>query len=274
MSALAWGVGSAVAGTVSNRNQPTGTERGQAQRDYMDAAYGDLNQWEQAGAGQAGDAAQAASDKNQTKLQWAQLRSQESAALLQAETQKEVAAINAGTSRYGSDQSLIGAKYGADTSAGIASDNRDQQQPLIDANVANAIKDLDLKESTHANLKAQLELLRKGNTTAGKSAIDFENMLQDDPSLESAIGAILGSIPMGAQIAKIMKIKLPKKLPKTNSSSKKANRGARVVNTLNKRSKQAKKNTPTPSTRKQRRDSYKDPSQMTESEQWDTFTYK
>lgn len=52
----------------------SGSDRGKDQRDYMNAAYPDLNQQEQAGAGQSGDATAAEANKSAEKMNRAQNR--------------------------------------------------------------------------------------------------------------------------------------------------------------------------------------------------------
>lgn len=76
---------------------------GRDQRSFMDNAFPDLNQWEQAGASAAGASVENAKQNNAKEMQNAQLKSQERVAKYQADStanaSRDVATLNNQTSR-------------------------------------------------------------------------------------------------------------------------------------------------------------------------------
>lgn len=75
----------------------SGKKAGETQREFMDAAYLQLNQWEQAGASATTAGVQSAQNDVQLKMQKNQLKNQLDIAKLQTRTQKEVAGLQSAT---------------------------------------------------------------------------------------------------------------------------------------------------------------------------------
>lgn len=84
-------------GSVMNPSK-SAAELGRDQRSFMDNAYSDLNQWEQAGASAAGAAVDNQAQNNAKEMQSAQLKSNEKIATINAQSNQDIATQNNQTS--------------------------------------------------------------------------------------------------------------------------------------------------------------------------------
>src|SRR5438445_12449446 len=78
---------------------PISADKGKDTRDYLAAAFPELNAWERAGADASSAGMVDAGFENQKELTKMQLDNQKEIAEMQNETQKEIAGIQSATSR-------------------------------------------------------------------------------------------------------------------------------------------------------------------------------
>src|SRR2546430_14026407 len=84
---------------VVGRGGKSAADQGKDTRDYLAAAFPELNDWERAGADASPAGMGAAGFENQKELTKMQLDNQKEIAEMQNETQKEIAGIQSATSR-------------------------------------------------------------------------------------------------------------------------------------------------------------------------------
>lgn len=140
----------------------TSGEAGKAQREYMDNAYPDLNQWEQAGASAAGQGAEAAGAQMQMQMQQQQLRTQERIAKDNNDTALKTTGITSHVAR----QNNI--------------DDNTRQTPLTTAQTEEAYKRIDnitqqigLSKSQQKEIASRIEQQQKANSPYGKILHDM-----------------------------------------------------------------------------------------------------
>lgn len=174
---IAAGIASAVAGAGASRAfSKSGGQLGREQRAYMDNAYPELNQWEQAGAGQSGAASEQEVASKQNRVAFAQMGMQ---AKMQADT-------NASNERIAMIQT--------GSAEGIAGAQLQQQQPLIDAQVQTEMQKAGLTETqiNEVNTRIDHELKKMGLTDA-----QIKNAMQDlwnKKHTQSVVGKIAGDV--------------------------------------------------------------------------------
>src|SRR5438477_662427 len=90
---------SSVSAFLLNRSSDLAADKGKDTRDYLAAAFPELNAWERAGADASSAGMVDAGFENQKELTKMQLDNQKEIAEMQNETQKEIAGIQSATSR-------------------------------------------------------------------------------------------------------------------------------------------------------------------------------
>jgi hypothetical protein len=179
---VAGAIGSAIAGQVVGGlmdkflgDKPmSGSEAGMEHRDYMNAAFPHLNQWEQAGvSGSQGGAV--AQMENQKEMQDKQLATQYAIAQLQSNTQTEIAGVQSVTSRANTKDQVFAQntklipEVGKLNSEKLLLDFKAEREEMIREGI---FLDNETK-------KVNIEKSRFANSPEGKLALDLYNAGSD-----------------------------------------------------------------------------------------------
>src|SRR5580692_6839182 len=147
-------------------------DKGKDTRDYLAAAFPELNAWERAGADASSAGMVDAGFENQKELTKMQLDNQQEIAEMQNETQKEVAGIQSATSRQNTKDQVYA-----------------QNEMLTQAQTAgqyftnDQIKEMTRKVSAEVDLvHQQTQNQRYGSSHIGATAKDISNVVTDPAS--------------------------------------------------------------------------------------------
>src|SRR5229473_2518230 len=181
-------------------------DKGKDTRDYLAAAFPELNAWERAGADASSAGMVDAGFENQKELTKMQLDNQKEIAEMQNETQKEIAGIQSATSRQNTKDQVYAqnemlAYQQKDSTARVASimenTNLSKQQQvseimrqmLTQAQTAgqyftnDQIKEMTRKVSAEVDLvHQQTQNQRYGSSHIGATAKDISNVVTDAAS--------------------------------------------------------------------------------------------
>src|SRR5215213_16750 len=147
-------------------------DKGKDTRDYLAAAFPELNAWERAGADASSAGMVDAGFENQKELTKMQLDNQKEIAEMQNETQKEIAGIQSATSRQNTKDQVYA-----------------QNEMLTQAQTAgqyftnDQIKEMTRKVSAEVDLvHQQTQNQRYGSSHIGATAKDISNVVTDAAS--------------------------------------------------------------------------------------------
>src|SRR5712675_1017491 len=147
-------------------------DKGKDTRDYLAAAFPELNAWERAGADASSAGMVDAGFENQKELTKMQLDNQKEIAEMQNETQKEIAGIQSATSRQNTKDQVYA-----------------QNEMLTQAQTAgqyftnDRIKEMTRKVSAEVDLvHQQTQNQRYGSSHIGATAKDISNVVTDAAS--------------------------------------------------------------------------------------------
>src|SRR5499426_315193 len=147
-------------------------DKGKDTRDYLAAAFPELNAWERAGADASSAGMVDAGFENQKELTKMQLDNQKEIAEMQNETQKEIAGIQSATSRQNTKDQVYA-----------------QNEMLAQAQTAgqyftnDQIKEMTRKVSAEVDLvHQQTQNQRYGSSHIGATAKDISNVVTDAAS--------------------------------------------------------------------------------------------
>lgn len=158
--------------------------QGKATRDYLAAAFPELNPWERAGAGASG-AGQATDTINQQKeLMRMQLDNAKDIARMNNNTQKEIAGIQSATSRENTRDQVYAQNE-------MLKFNQQESQARVESILANT--DLTTKQATH-------EIMRMALTRAQETGQHLTNT--QIMALEKKVYAEIGKIHQDTQNAR------------------------------------------------------------------------
>src|SRR5260370_1042654 len=184
----------------------SGADKGKDPRDYLAAAFPELNAWERAGADASSAGMVDAGFENQKELTTRQLENQKEIAEMQNETQKEIAGIQSATSRQNTKDQVYAqnemlAYQQKESTARVASimenTNLSKQQQvseimrqmLTQAQTAgqyftnDQIKEMTRKVSAEVDLvHQQTQNQRYGSSHIGATAKDISNVVTDAAS--------------------------------------------------------------------------------------------
>src|SRR5258708_2282069 len=190
---------------LDNRKQ-SAADKGKDTRDYLAAAFPELNAWERAGADASSSGMVDAGFENQKELTKMQLDNQKEIAEMQNETQKEIAGIQSATSRQNTKDQVYAqnemlAYQQKESTARVASimenTNLSKQQQvseimrqmLTQAQTAgqyftnDQIKEMTRKVSAEVDLvHQQTQNQRYGSSHIGATAKDISNVVTDAAS--------------------------------------------------------------------------------------------
>src|SRR5438034_1345524 len=188
-------------------------DKGKDTRDYLAAAFPELNAWERAGADASSDGMVDAGFENQKELTKMQLDNHKEIAEMQNETQKEIAGIQSATSRQNTKDQVYAqnemlAYQQKESTARVASimenTNLSKQQQvseimrqmLTQAQTAgqyftnDQIKEMTRKVSAEVDLvHQQTQNQRYGSSHIGATAKDISNVVTDAASGERKSGS-------------------------------------------------------------------------------------
>src|SRR6266700_118823 len=181
----------------------SGADKGKDPRDYLAAAFPELNAWERAGADASSAGMVDAGFENQKELTKMQLDNQKEIAEMQNETQKEIAGIQSATSRQNTKDQVYAqnemlAYQQKESTARVASSMENtnlfkqqqvsqiMRQMLTQAQTAgqyftnDQIKEMTPKVSAEVDLvRQQLQNQRYGSSHIGATAKDISNVVTD-----------------------------------------------------------------------------------------------
>ena len=156
-------------------------DRGKATRDYLAAAFPELNAWERAGAG-ASTAGLESSDQNQQKeMLKMQLDNQKDIAKMQMDNNLQIAGIQSATSRQNTKDSVYAQNE-------MLQYNQRESQARVSSILANT--DLTTKQATH-------EIMRMALTRAQETGQHLTN--SQIMALEKKVYAEIGKIHQDTQ---------------------------------------------------------------------------
>lgn len=121
--------------------------QGQATRDYLAAAFPELNPWERSGAGASGAGLESSAQDQQKELMKMQLDNQKDIARMNNETQKEIAGIQSATSRENTRDQVYAQNE-------MLKFNQQESQARVESILANT--DLTSKQATHEIMRMAL----------------------------------------------------------------------------------------------------------------------
>ena len=181
------GVESVVGGTVnagmSAIFDPSAKKLGKQNRDYMNAAYPELNAWEKAGASATQAGIQTAQTGMQMRMQQKQLDNNVEIAKISADTQKDVAKLNAGVSIANTRAGLV-PTY-AQLPFLVNKHQEEIQSIKSNTKLTNAQRNSEINRTNLIYQQAMRE--QYGKSGVGSILFDFGNVL--DSSVRSVIGA-------------------------------------------------------------------------------------
>ena len=125
-------------------------KQGQATRDYLAAAFPELNAWERSGAGASGAGLESSGQDQQKELMRMQLDTQKDIARMNNDTQKEIAGIQSATSRENTRDQVYAQNE-------MLKFNQHESQARVESILANT--DLTAKQATHEIMRMALTRL-------------------------------------------------------------------------------------------------------------------
>lgn len=159
-------------------------KQGQATRDYLAAAFPELNAWERAGAGASGAGLESSGQDQQKELMRMQLDTQKDIARMNNDTQKEIAGIQSATSRENTRDQVYAQNE-------MLKFNQQESQARVESILANT--DLTAKQATH-------EIMRMALTRAQETGQHLTN--SQIMALEKKVYAEIGKIHQDTQNAR------------------------------------------------------------------------
>lgn len=168
---------------ISSAMSPSASEQGKAQRDYLAAAFPEMNPWERAGASATQQGVQMAQNKQAMQLQAQQIQGAKDVARINGETSRDVAEIQSGTSRRNVDVQSRDTRYGIDMTSG----NVDKQIIAMQKKVAADTKLAIEQAKSEAEAKSVVGKTVKDAVYAVQNAVDsvsnHEFGIKDDSML-------------------------------------------------------------------------------------------
>src|SRR5467141_1059076 len=161
-------------------------DKGKDTRDYLAAAFPELNAWERAGADASSAGMVDAGFENQKELTKMQLDNQKEIAEMQNETQKEIAGIQSATSRqntkdqvYAQNETLAYQQQVSDMMRQMLTQAQTSGQYFTN----DQIKEMTRKVSAEVDLvHQQTQNQRYGSSHIGATAKDISNVVTDAAS--------------------------------------------------------------------------------------------
>jgi hypothetical protein len=145
------GMSSVLGHATSSRFSKSASQQGRDQKDYLSAAFPEMNPWERAGASATQQGVQMAETKQKQSMLTQQIEGQKDVARIQGDNAARVAEINKGTSKYGADSSYNASIYGSDKAADSSRHATDSQSVNVDKQIAA------LRKKVQADTKLALE---------------------------------------------------------------------------------------------------------------------
>lgn len=177
------GMSSVLGHGISSAMSPSASQQGRDQRDYLAAAFPEMNPWERAGASATQQGVQMAQNKQAMQLQAQQIQGAKDVARINGETSRDVAEIQSGTSRRNVDVQSRDTRYGIDMTSG----NVDKQIIAMQKKVAADTKLAIEQAKTEAEAKSVVGKTVKDAVHAVQSAVDsvsnHEFGIKDDSML-------------------------------------------------------------------------------------------
>lgn len=158
--------------------------QGQATRDYLAAAFPELNAWERAGAGASGAGLESSGQDQQKELMRMQLDNQKDIAKMQMQNNLQIAGIQSATSRQNTKDSVYAQNE-------MLQYNQRESQARVESILANT--DLTAKQATH-------EIMRMALTRAQETGQHLTN--SQIMALEKKVYAEIGKIHQDTQNAR------------------------------------------------------------------------
>ena len=159
-------------------------KQGQATRDYLAAAFPELNAWERAGAGASGAGLESSGQNQQKELMRMQLDTQKDIAKMQMQNNLQIAGIQSATSRQNTKDSVYAQNE-------MLQYNQRESQARVESILANT--DLTAKQATH-------EIMRMALTRAQETGQHLTN--SQIVALEKKVYAEIGKIHQDTQNAR------------------------------------------------------------------------
>lgn len=159
-------------------------KQGQATRDYLAAAFPELNAWERAGAGASGAGLESSGQNQQKELMRMQLDTQKDIAKMQMHNNLQIAGIQSATSRENTKDSVYAQNE-------MLKFNQQESQARVESILANT--DLTAKQATH-------EIMRMALTRAQETGQHLTN--SQIMALEKKVYAEIGKINQDTQNAR------------------------------------------------------------------------
>lgn len=181
---------------VQSAFSPSASELGKRNKQYMEAAYPNLNEWERAGAAATSAGVAAGQQDNQKQMLQMQLSNQKDIAEINAKTQKEVAGIQSMTSRQNTKDQVYAQntkldaelkKLGAEATNIMQQTNLSttQQSKLIVEMVTEQLKQQGIRLTNeqipllNKKIQAEIERLKYGKSSFGATTNDIGNVVMD-----------------------------------------------------------------------------------------------
>ena len=159
-------------------------KQGQSTRDYLAAAFPELNAWERAGAGASGAGLESSGQNQQKELMRMQLDTQKDIAKMQMHNNLQIAGIESATSRQNTKDSVYAQNE-------MLQYNQRESQARVESILANT--DLTAKQATH-------EIMRMALTRAQETGQHLTN--SQIMALEKKVYAEIGKIHQDTQNAR------------------------------------------------------------------------
>ena len=159
-------------------------KQGQATRDYLAAAFPELNAWERAAAGASGAGLESSGQNQQKELMRMQLDTQKDIAKMQMQNNLQIAGIQSATSRQNTKDSVYAQNE-------MLQYNQRESQARVESILANT--DLTAKQATH-------EIMRMALTRAQETGQHLTN--SQIMALEKKVYAEIGKIHQDTQNAR------------------------------------------------------------------------
>ncbi len=174
-SAFKQGFNAVMGHATSSAFSKSASQQGSDQRDYLAAAFPEMNPWERAGASATQQGVAMADNKQKQSMLSQQIEGQKDVARIQGDNQVRVAEIQSGTSKYGADTAARASGYSADTSANAS-------RYSVDINAGNVEKQIAaLQKKVQADTKLALEKAKtesEAKSVVGGIAKDAVNAIE------------------------------------------------------------------------------------------------
>lgn len=159
-------------------------DRGKATRDYLAAAFPELNAWERSGAGASNAGLESSAQNQQKELMRMQLDTQKEIAQMQMKNNLDIAGIQSATSRENTRDQVYAQNE-------MLKFNQQESQARVESILANT--DLTAKQATH-------EIMRMALTRAQETGQHLTN--SQIMALEKKVYAEIGKIHQDTQNAR------------------------------------------------------------------------